>query len=71
MKYDEDLEPEQIEAFEKAKDILAEHFPAFVMLCETRVESGDTVCRYTCTGSHHTALGMIEQYKHILLNRER
>lgn len=69
MIHDEQLEPEQIEAFEKAGDILKDHFPTFVILAQTMVDDGGEVCRHSYTGSHSTALGMIEQYRHILKSK--
>lgn len=70
MIHDEQLEPEQIQAFEKAVDILKDHFPTFVILAQTMIDDGGEICRHSYVGSHSIALGMLEQYRHILKTKQ-
>ena len=68
MIHDEHLEPEQIEAFKKAGEIMAEHFHTFIVIAQVRVDDGGEVVRESYSGSASAAIGLLEQYKHRLVN---
>ena len=67
MQHYEHLEPEQLDAFRQAGDVLKDHFPNYVIIAASTVDDGGEVILRSFNGSHSAALGMITQYKHELI----